>query len=55
MPIVSLADRDRMDGALHRPNQAWCSEHEEELVGLIRGQLGGLDIFQNIHAPFRQK
>jgi len=52
---IGLADRHRVDHALHTALEARLAEHEQELIGLVLGQLGGIDDFENVGAVHRQQ
>jgi hypothetical protein len=42
------ADRDRIDHALHAAAEAGLAEHEQEFIGLVLGEFGGVvgELFQ---------
>src|SRR6185369_933373 len=43
---AALPDRNRVDHALHAALEARLAEHEQELIGLVGGKVGGI---QHLH------
>src|SRR6266404_1656595 len=53
--VIVLSDRDRVDHALHAAPEARLAEHEQELIGLVLGEFGGIHVFQNVSPVHRQQ
>src|SRR5260370_158056 len=45
--VMVLSDRNRVDHALHAAPEARLAEHEQELVGLVLGELGRIHVLQD--------
>jgi len=53
--LLGLPDRDRVDHALHGAFEAGLAEHEQELIGLVPGEFGGVHVLQDVGAVHRQQ
>src|SRR5438874_3358837 len=52
--VMVLSYCDRVDHALHAAPEARLAEHEQELIGLVLGQLSGVHVFEDVGAVRRQ-